>query len=160
MFLSFVGWDDVYLPVRGTKARNRTHGAEEEDARQRWCEEWEDEFDLERVLRIKGREPLYPALYEPLRRAWRYWQVAPVHLPTSIRYLDTFAVQGGAQQALTVELKLGSPHDDKVIYFATTPGGGYGTDMISFKRAAIERDGQLPDYINATFVLNHNSDDR
>ena len=113
-----------------------------------------------RVLRIKGRNPLYPALYEPLLRAWGYWQVAPVHLPTSIRYLDTFAVQGGAEQALTVELKLGSPHDDKVVYFATTPRDGYGTDMISFKRAAIERGGHLPEYINATFVLRHDSDDR
>ena len=57
-FLSFVGWDDVYLPVRGTKGRDRTHVDEEEDVRQ------------------------------------------------------------------------------------------------------LERDGRLPDYINATFVLRHNSDDR
>ena len=153
--LWFVGWDEVYLPEKGTKGRNRTHGDEEEDVRRR-REEWEYEFNLEDVLRIKDRKPLYPALYEPLLKAWReYWQVAPVHLPTSIRYLDTFAVQGGAEQALTVELKLGAPHDDKVIYFATTPRDGYGTDTISFKRAAIELDGHLPEYINATFVLRH-----
>lgn len=154
-FLSFVGWDEVYLPVKGTKGRNRTHGDEEEDV-QRRREEWEYEFNLEDVLRIKDRKPLYQALYEPLLKAWgEYWQVAPVHLPTSIRYLDTFAVQGGAEQALTVELKLGTPHDDKVIYFATTPRDGYGTDTISFKRSAIELDGHLPEYINATFVLRH-----
>ena len=37
----------------------------------------------------------YPDLYEPVRAALRWWQVDLVRLPTSIRYLGTFACQGG-----------------------------------------------------------------
>ena len=37
----------------------------------------------------------YPDLYEPVRAALRWWQADLVRLPTSIRYLGTFACQGG-----------------------------------------------------------------
>ena len=42
----------------------------------------------------------YPDLYEPVRSAWRWWKVALVRLPTSTRYLGTFACQGGLPLAL------------------------------------------------------------
>ena len=42
----------------------------------------------------------YPDLYEPTRRAWGWWKVDLVRLPTSIRYLGTFACQGGLPLAL------------------------------------------------------------
>ena len=42
----------------------------------------------------------YPDLYEPIRNAWRWWKVDLVRLPTSIRYLGTFACQGGLPLAL------------------------------------------------------------
>ena len=42
----------------------------------------------------------YPDLYEPVRRAWSWWKVDLVRLPTSIRYLGTFACQGGLPLAL------------------------------------------------------------
>ena len=42
----------------------------------------------------------YPDLYEPVRSAWRWWKVDLVRLPTSIRYLGTFACQGGLPLAL------------------------------------------------------------
>ena len=42
----------------------------------------------------------YPDLYEPVRRAWGWWKVDLVRLPTSIRYLGTFACQGGLPLAL------------------------------------------------------------
>ena len=42
----------------------------------------------------------YPDLYEPVRNAWRWWKVDLVRLPTSIRYLGTFACQGGLPLAL------------------------------------------------------------
>ena len=42
----------------------------------------------------------YPDLYEPVRRAWGWWKVGLVRLPTSIRYLGTFACQGGFPLAL------------------------------------------------------------
>ena len=91
-FLSYVGWDEVYLPPSGQKRTRRDRAANEGRLP---SEVWESEYDLERVLSVKPREPLYPALYEPLQQAWAWWQVVPLHLPTSIRYLDTFAVQGG-----------------------------------------------------------------
>ena len=42
----------------------------------------------------------YPDLYEPVRNAWRWWNVDLVRLPTSTRYLGTFACQGGLPLAL------------------------------------------------------------
>ena len=42
----------------------------------------------------------YPELYEPVRKAWRWWKVDLIRLPTSIRYLGTFACQGGLPLAL------------------------------------------------------------
>ena len=42
----------------------------------------------------------YPDLYDPVRRAWGWWKVDLVRLPTSIRYLGTFACQGGLPLAL------------------------------------------------------------
>ena len=37
----------------------------------------------------------FPALYEPLRNAWRWWRVRPVVFGASVRYLGTCACQGG-----------------------------------------------------------------
>ena len=42
----------------------------------------------------------YPELYESVRKAWSWWKVDLVRLPTSIRYLGTFACQGGLPLAL------------------------------------------------------------
>lgn len=42
----------------------------------------------------------YPDLYEPVKKAWAWWKVDPVRLPTSTRYLVTFACQGGLPLAL------------------------------------------------------------
>ena len=42
----------------------------------------------------------YPDLYDPVRKAWGWWKVDLVRLPTSIRYLGTFACQGGLPLAL------------------------------------------------------------
>ena len=42
----------------------------------------------------------YPNLYESVKRAWKWWKVEHVSLPSSIRYLGTFACQGGLPLAL------------------------------------------------------------
>ena len=42
----------------------------------------------------------YPDLYEPVREALRWWKVDLVRLPSSVRYLGTFACQGGLPLAL------------------------------------------------------------
>ena len=53
----------------------------------------------------------YPDLYEPVKRAWAWWKVDLVRLPTSIRYLGTFACQGGLPLAL-----LGDAHSSVTRY--------------------------------------------
>jgi len=44
---------------------------------------------------IGWRHVYYPDLYDPVRAALRWWEVDLVRLPTSVRYLGTFACQGG-----------------------------------------------------------------
>ena len=44
---------------------------------------------------IQCRHIYYNDLYEPVRSALRWWEVDLVRLPTSVRYLGTFACQGG-----------------------------------------------------------------
>ena len=56
----------------------------------------------------------YPDLYEPIRKAWAWWKVDLVRLPTSIRYLGTFACQGGLPLAL-----VGDGHHSVTRYLRT-----------------------------------------
>ena len=70
------------------------------------AEWWQREYDggawaWEPLLASIGWEQThYPDLYEPVRKAWSWWRVDLVRLPTSIRYLGTFACQGGLPLAL------------------------------------------------------------
>ena len=70
------------------------------------AEWWQREYDgskwaWEPLLESIGWEGVhYPDLYEPVRRAWAWWKVDLVRLPTSTRYLGTFACQGGLPLAL------------------------------------------------------------
>ena len=67
---------------------------------------WQRRYDggtwaWEPLLESIGWEHVhYPDLYEPVRRAWKWWKVEHVSLPSSIRYLGTFACQGGLPLAL------------------------------------------------------------
>ena len=67
---------------------------------------WQREYDggswaWEPLLKSIGWEDIhYPDLYGPVSRAWNWWKVDLVRLPTSIRYLGTFACQGGLPLAL------------------------------------------------------------
>ena len=67
---------------------------------------WQRRYDgrhwaWEPLLASIGWESIhYPDLYESIRRAWGWWKVDLVRLPTSIRYLGTFACQGGLPLAL------------------------------------------------------------
>lgn len=54
----------------------------------------------EPLLRSIGWRVHYPDLYEPIRAAWRWWDVQPVRLPSSTRFLGTFACHGGLPLAL------------------------------------------------------------
>ena len=70
------------------------------------AEWWQREYDggqwaWEPLLESIGWEGVhYPDLYEPIRGAWVWWRVDLVRLPASIRYLGTFACQGGLPLAL------------------------------------------------------------
>ena len=44
---------------------------------------------------IAWRGVHYSELYKPVKRAWAWWRIDLVRLPTSVRYLGTFACQGG-----------------------------------------------------------------
>ena len=70
------------------------------------AEWWQRKYDggawaWEPILASIGWKQIdYPDLYGPVRNAWRWWKVDLVRLPTSIRYLGTFACQGGLPLAL------------------------------------------------------------
>ena len=70
------------------------------------AEWWQRKYDggawaWEPILASIGWKQIhYPDLYGPVRNAWRWWKVGLVRLPTSIRYLGTFACQGGLPLAL------------------------------------------------------------
>ena len=88
------------------------------------AEWWQREYDggawaWEPLLASIGWESVhYPDLYASVRRAWSWWSVDLVRLPTSIRYLGTFACQGGlplalvgdAQSSVTRYLRAGLKH--------------------------------------------------
>ncbi len=42
----------------------------------------------------------YVDIYDPIRAAWRWWRIQPVRLPSSTRFLGTFACHGGLPLAL------------------------------------------------------------
>lgn len=49
---------------------------------------------------IRWHQVHYAELYGPVKRAWAWWRVDLVRLPSSVRYLGTFACQGGLPLAL------------------------------------------------------------
>ena len=66
---------------------------------------WQRKYDggrwaWEPLLDSIGWSMHYPALYPDVRRAWRWWKVKPVRLPSSTRFLGTFACHGGLPLAL------------------------------------------------------------
>ena len=78
---------------------------------------WQREYNggawaWESLLESIGWEAVhYPDLYEPVKGAWAWWKVDLVRLPTSTRYLGTFACQGGLPLAL-----LGDTHSSVTRY--------------------------------------------
>ena len=66
---------------------------------------WRREYDGRRwawepLLQSVGWQVHYPDLYESVRDAWAWWDVQPVRLPSSTRFLGTFACHGGLPLAL------------------------------------------------------------
>ena len=67
---------------------------------------WRREYDGRRwawapLLQSTGWRMInYPDLYDPVRTAWAWWGIQPVRLPSSTRFLGTFACHGGLPLAL------------------------------------------------------------
>ena len=71
---------------------------------------WQRQYDggrwaWEPLLDSIGWSMHYPDLYPDVRRAWRWWKVKPVRLPSSTRFLGTFACHGGLPLALVGNAK-------------------------------------------------------
>ena len=95
----------------------------------------------------------YSDLYDPIRAAWDWWGVAPVRLPSSVRYLDTFAHQGGAGDRLVVECKLDpSNNSPQFAYIPVKPLGGHGIKVIHIDRQDLPR-GADPSELNVTLLF-------
>ena len=71
---------------------------------------WQRQYDggrwaWEPLLDSIGWSMPYPDLYPDVRHAWRWWKVKPVRLPSSTRFLGTFACHGGLPLALVGDAK-------------------------------------------------------
>ena len=71
---------------------------------------WQRQYDggrwaWEPLLDSIGWPRHYTDLYRGVCRAWQWWKVKPVRLPSSTRYLGTFACHGGLPLALVREAK-------------------------------------------------------
>lgn len=141
-FLSLVGWTKLY---RGKKIAGHVrlegtsylvaHVSDRHADGSEW-ESGEDEAGGSDHRSLTGTGH-YPGLYFPMLRAWSWWKVAPVRLPTSIRYLDTLAHQGGAGDMLVVECRLAARSGSKVYYEAVKPPNGYGIGDLSIEEEAL-----------------------
>ena len=85
-------------------------------------------------------------------KAWGWWKVAPVRLPSSIRYLDTFAHQGGAEDRLVVECVLAYETDSEIVYRPTRPPNGYGITALPIQKEAMPT-GADPSELNVTLLF-------
>ena len=145
-FLSLVGWTDLYhgkvagyVKLRNGKyqlAHTNTsysgengHGVE--------CGTLDANEPMEQSRPSKAGAPYYPGLYFPMLRAWKWWEVAPVRLPSSIRYLDTFAHQGGASDRLVLECEFAFESRSKLVYKPIRPPNGYGIDFLSVEKDSL-----------------------
>ena len=140
-FLSLVGWTDLYrkeiaghVDLGGTRYRVAHANRRYTDA-----SKWNDGDDEagryeHRSVASTGH---YPGLYFPMLAAWDWWKVAPVRLPSSIRYLDTFAHQGGAGDRLVVECLVAFETDSEVVYRPVKPPNGYGIKVLPIERKAL-----------------------
>ena len=156
-FLSLVDWTALYrgekitgsVKLRGTPYRvahsGRRHAHESES------DNSDDDAGLSDRRAMPGTGH-YPGLYFPMLAAWDWWKVAPVRLPSSIRYLDTFAHQGGAGDRLVIECEVLVHTDSKVIYRPVRPPNGYGIETLSVERQALPADADSSG-VNVTLLF-------
>ena len=84
--------------------------------------------------------------------AWDWWKVAPVRLQSSIRYLDTFAHQGGAGDRLVVECVVGFETELEFVYRPVKPPNGYGITALPIRKEAMPSDADSSE-LNVTLLF-------
>lgn len=155
-FLSLIDWTKLYQEkIVGYITLGDTHyrvahtskrHAEESDWRQ--LEDHNRRFDRTDIAKTEN----YPCLYIPMKAAWNWWKVAPVRLPSSTRYLDTFALQGGAKDRLVVECKVAYETNSEVVYRPVRPPNGYGIKALPLERKELHMVDDYSD-LNITFLF-------
>lgn len=140
-FLSLVDWTELYRgKIAGyVRLEGTSHGVAHASEGHSDGSEWDSaEGDAggpdHRSMAGTGH---YPGLYFPMLKAWEWWGVAPVRLPTSIRYLDTFAHQGGAGDMLVVECRFVARAGSKLYFEPVKPPSGYGMGVLSIEKEAL-----------------------
>ena len=156
-FLSLVGWTELYrgkeiagyIKLEGTSYRvahaSERHGDGSES------DSDEDDAGDAGYGSVAGTGQ-YPGLYFPMLAAWNWWKVAPVRLPSSIRYLDTFAHQGGAGDMLVIECRFAVRSGSKVYYEPVKPPDGYGIGVLSIEEDALPADAESSE-LNVTLLF-------
>ena len=156
-FLSLVGWTELYrgekiagyVELAGTSYRV-AHASKRHANGSEW-DSAEDDAGGSDHQSMAGTGH-YPGLYFPMLAAWDWWKVAPVRLPSSIRYLDTFAHQGGAGDRLVVECLMAFESGSKVTYRPIKPPHGYGIDALSVEKEALPTDADSS-VLNVTLLF-------
>ena len=159
-FLSLVDWTDLYreeiagyVDLQGTRyhvahtSRRHADTLESDNA--------EDDAGRSDHRSMAGTGH-YPGLYFPMLKAWHWWKVAPVRLPSSIRYLDTFAHQGGAGDRLVIECLVAYETDSKVVYRPERPPNGYGIEFFPIEREVLPT-GADSSELNVTLLFGSHS---
>lgn len=95
----------------------------------------------------------YPGLYFSVLHAFDWWKVAFIRLPSSIRYLDSFAHQGGAGDRLVVECELKSEGENERIYRALRPPHGYGNQTFSIRKHDLPEEIREDDILSVSFTF-------
>ena len=159
-FLSLVDWTDLYheeiagyVELESTRyrvAHTNTHYAKDfSDS------EWDGAGDDGSHRNSKRRMPdrgHYPGLYIPMLAAWKWWKVAHVRLPSSIRYLDTFALQGGAADRLVIECTYAYDTASEIVYGPVNPPHGYGITALPIEKKSLPPDANDPE-LHVTLVF-------
>ena len=156
-FLSLVGWTELYrgkkiagyVNLEGT-SYSVAHASELHADGSEWDNAEDDAEGSDH--RSKTGTGHYPGLYFPMLAAWDWWKVAPVRLPSSIRYLDTFAHQGGAGDRLVVECLFAFESGSKLTYRPVKPPHGYGIDALSVEKEALPTDADSS-VLNVTLLF-------
>lgn len=155
-FLSLVDWTELYrkdiagyVELEGTRYRV-AHASKRHADASGWDRAGDAAGRSDR-RRTDGTGH-YPGLYFPMLAAWDWWKVAPVRLPSSIRYLDTFAHQGGAQDRLVIECSVAFESESQVVYKPVKPPNGYGIAFLPIQKEALPKGADASE-LNVTLLF-------